>query len=177
MCYFYKSFKPGEKYMSRIILAIIALFALELIVIIKLGGIIGALPTIILLIIGTSCGCILVKKHFKTAIAVMQQGRSITQNTSLWVPFAGFLFIFPGFISDILGALLLIKPVQKFIVSFTLSRLGLKGYTVSRENGQTVFRSPDDTSAFDSKQESEIIDTEYTEVDSDNAKDEKETKD
>ena len=162
--------------MSRIILAIIALFAVELIVIIKLGGVIGAIPTIVLLIIGTCSGCILVKKYFKDAVEAMQQGRSITQNTSLWRPLAGFLFVFPGFISDILGVLLLIKPVQKFIVSFTMARLGLKGYTISRVNGQTVFRRPDDISVFDKKQQSEIIDTDYTEVDNNKESDDPQKK-
>ena len=33
----------------------------------------------------------------------------------IWLPLAGFLFIFPGFISDVLALILLVPPVHSFV--------------------------------------------------------------
>lgn len=102
--------------MQKIFLSLILFFVLELIVIIELGSSIGALNTIFVMFLMMILGVVLIKMRFRQAIEGLKNG---TVDTSVFfLPLAGFLFLFPGFISDIIGLLLLIPRIQTRCVRF-----------------------------------------------------------
>ena len=51
----------------------------------------------------------------KELMAQMQQIHNVNIKL-LWLPLAGFLFIFPGFITDVLAVLILLPPVENWLV-------------------------------------------------------------
>ncbi len=97
--------------------------ALEIASIIWIGGLVGVLPTLLLLFAGGMIGIGL----FRSAGANMLQTlRSPIQQVSLQQGLAGktmlrvasgFLFIIPGFFSDIVALFLLLPPVRNFLIS------------------------------------------------------------
>ena len=102
--------------MQKIFLSLILFFVLELIVIIEVGSSIGALNTIFVMFLMMILGVVLIKMRFRQAIEGLKNG---TVDTSVFfLPLAGFLFLFPGFISDIIGLLLLIPRIQTRCVRF-----------------------------------------------------------
>ena len=103
--------------MGRFLLALVVLFVLELIVIIKVGSHIGAFATLTVLFCFMVLGAVLVKLRFRQALLELQNNQ-IPSMHILWLPLSGFFFIFPGFISDIFAVMLLLPPVQKFLAAF-----------------------------------------------------------
>jgi UPF0716 protein FxsA len=90
----------------------------ELFVIIQVGEAIGVLPTIALLIADSVLGSILMRsqgraawRRFNTALAEGRIPHREVLDGAL-VIFGGALLLTPGFLSDILGALLLLPPTR-----------------------------------------------------------------
>ncbi len=130
--------------MGRFILIFIALFILELIVLIQIGSVIGALQCIGLMFLSMVIGACLVKMRAKTLMTQMQETHHINIRL-LWLPLAGFLFIFPGFISDVLAILVLIPQVENFLVrrfagSVTVNsnHFSFRRDTSGPQRGQTI---------------------------------------
>lgn len=96
--------------MHKIITFIVLLFILELLVLIEVGSAIGGFNTLMALFVSTFVGVSLIKSRFKALVAQLQSGVFDVQ--MLFLPLSGFLFLFPGFISDIIALLLLIPSVQ-----------------------------------------------------------------
>src|SRR3954453_2724826 len=100
------------------LLLLLALFVivpiLEIYVIIQVGQAIGALPTIALLIADSIAGTLLVKSQGRSAWRRFQlalaEGRVPAREVmdGALVIFGGAFLLAPGFLTDILGALLLI---------------------------------------------------------------------
>ena len=90
----------------------------ELYVLIRVGQVIGALPTIGLLIAVSVVGAWLVKREgFATLARVRERieagqvpGREIVDG--VLILFAGALLVSPGFLTDAVGVLLLLPPVR-----------------------------------------------------------------
>lgn len=101
--------------MARFILLFALFFVVELVVLIQIGSAIGALQCISLMFAAMVLGAVLVKLRAKALMTQMQESRNVNIKL-LWLPLAGFLFIFPGFISDILAVLVLLPPVENFLV-------------------------------------------------------------
>lgn len=93
--------------MQKVILSIFLLFALELVTIIEVGSYIGAINTLLMLFAAFAIGCSLIKNRFSKVM------RGDLSGSGIIVPVAGLLFIFPGFISDLIALVLLFPPVQK----------------------------------------------------------------
>ena len=91
------------------------LFAAELLVLSQIGSAIGALQCLALLFAAMVLGAVLVKLRARQLMAQMQQTHNINIKL-LWLPLAGFLFIFPGFITDVLAVLILLPPVENWLV-------------------------------------------------------------
>jgi len=100
--------------------------ALEIYVLIKVGGIIGALPTIGI-IVGTGLtGAALAKHQGFAAVRKVQQslsegkevGNSLTGAALVLV--AAVLMVTPGFITDAVGILLLLPPTRALIAPLVL---------------------------------------------------------
>ncbi len=101
--------------MSRFVLLFVLLFAAELLVLIQIGSAIGALQCLALLFAAMVLGAVLVKLRAQQLMAQMQQTHNVNIKL-LWLPLAGFLFIFPGFITDVLAVLILLPPVENWLV-------------------------------------------------------------
>ncbi|MGN1281555.1 MAG: FxsA family protein [Succinivibrio sp.] len=94
--------------MQKFVFSVFLFFVLELATIIQVGTVIGALNTILLLLVFFAIGCSLLRRRFSMILRGELPGDGL-----LFVPVAGILFIFPGFISDVMALLLLLPPVQK----------------------------------------------------------------
>jgi UPF0716 protein FxsA len=104
-----------------LVLLFIVVPLVELYVIIQVGGWIGALPTIGLLLLDSILGAVLLRsqgravwRRFNQALA---EGRVPHRETfdGVMVIFGGALLLTPGFITDIVGLLLLIPPTRALI--------------------------------------------------------------
>jgi UPF0716 protein FxsA len=105
---------------------------IELIVIIKIGGLIGVLPTIALLLADALLGSLLLRhqgrgawQRFNQALAERRfPGREVADG--LMIAVGGTLLLTPGFITDIFGLLLLIPPTR------AVARRLLRSYAAHR---------------------------------------------
>ncbi|MBS4687319.1 FxsA family protein [Aeromonas sobria] len=99
--------------MGKLFLLLVGLVVLELTVMIEVGSVIGALPTVGLLILTAVLGSSLVRNEgIKTLFSAQQKmqmgempGREVMGGMMLAL--AGLLLIIPGFVTDFVGVLLL----------------------------------------------------------------------
>ncbi len=118
--------------MGKFFLGLLGLFFLEIWVLIKVGSSIGALTTLILMVAAALLGGQLVRSQgLATLISMrnrMQRGEAPAGDMlqGLWLAVAGFLFIFPGFVSDIFGLLLLQPTIRRFLTLWLLKQSFIK---------------------------------------------------
>ncbi|MGL5776100.1 MAG: FxsA family protein [Aeromonas veronii] len=99
--------------MGKLFLLLVGLVVLELTVMIEVGSVIGALPTVGLLILTAVLGSFLVRSEgLKTLFSAqqkMQQGEMPGREVmgGMMLALAGLLLIIPGFVTDMFGVLLL----------------------------------------------------------------------
>ncbi len=113
--------------------------ALELWVLILVGSEIGALATIGLVILSSVVGISILRLRglhiARTMQAELAAGRlpsgQIADTFCLMI--AGWLFLFPGFVSDVLALILIIPGMRHLLLSFALNRMRAHGF-----QGQTV---------------------------------------
>jgi UPF0716 protein FxsA len=116
------------------LLALLALFIVvplaELYVILKVGDAIGAIWTILLLAADSVLGSILLRtqgrsvwRRFNAALADGKMPHREVIDGVL-VVFGGAFLITPGFITDVVGILLLVPPTRAVIRRLLVSRLG-----------------------------------------------------
>jgi UPF0716 protein FxsA len=116
------------------LLALLALFIVvplaELYVILKVGDAIGAIWTILLLAADSVLGSILLRvqgrsvwRRFNEALADGKMPHREVIDGVL-VVFGGAFLITPGFITDVVGILLLVPPTRAVIRRLLVSRLG-----------------------------------------------------
>ena len=113
--------------MNAVILLIIGIPAIEIYLMIKVGGIIGALNTILLIFFTAITGVYLAKI---AGLSTLRSGfNQLIKNeipiyeiiSGAALAFAAFLLILPGFLTDIVGFLLIIPITRKlFIKSMSL---------------------------------------------------------
>ncbi len=102
----------------------------ELYVLIQIGQAIGILPTIALLILDSVLGAALMRaqgratwNHFNRALAEGRvPGREVMDGAM--VIFGGALLLTPGFLSDILGLILLLPPTRAIVRTILVRRFG-----------------------------------------------------
>jgi UPF0716 protein FxsA len=123
---------------------------IELFVIIKVGSAIGALDTIALLIAVSVIGAWVVKRQGIQVVRRMQKQLEARQMPTrelidgALVLFAGVLLIAPGFVSDVLGILLLLPPVRALVRGVVMRRIG-RGTKLIR----ATYTGPIDTAPID----------------------------
>lgn len=104
-----------------LVLLFIVVPIVELFVIIEVGGAIGVLPTIALLVVDSVVGALLMRAQGRTAWRNFQAAtaaRRIPAREVLdgaLVIFGGALLLTPGFVTDVLGLLLLIPPTRAVV--------------------------------------------------------------
>ena len=112
-----------------LVVAFIVLPIAELYLIYKVGDTIGILPTLALLAADSVIGSLLLRNQGRAVWnrfqRTMQSGRMPHREVQdgVLVIFGGALLITPGFISDILGLLLLIPPTRAVIRRFVMRAL------------------------------------------------------
>ncbi len=98
----------------------------ELYVIIQVGQAIGAVPTIALLILDSVLGAMLLRHQGRSAYrrfdAALAAGRAPGREVAdgALIVFGGALLLTPGFLTDILGVLLLLPPTRAVIRALLL---------------------------------------------------------
>lgn len=135
--------------MPLLIILFIVVPILELYVIIQVGQLIGVLPTLILLLADALLGSWLLKhegrgawRRFNEAMAARRfPGREVADGVLIVI--GGTLLLTPGFLTDIVGLLLLLPPTR------AIARRVLKRLTVGRfavvsvgSGGPGPFRPP-----------------------------------
>jgi len=136
-----------------VVLPLIGLFIavpiLELYVIVKVGGLIGVLPTLVLLFGMSLLGATLLRhqgrgawQRFNRALAERRfPGREVADG--LMITIGGVLLLTPGFITDAVGLLLLIPPsraIARRVLQAWVARrflvVGASGMRGARDPGQ-----------------------------------------
>jgi UPF0716 protein FxsA len=113
-----------------LIIAFVVVPLTELYVILKVGDAIGVVPTIVLLAADSAIGAILLRsqgrvvwRQFTQALAERRMPhREILDGVG--VVFGGALLLTPGFITDVVGLLLLLPPSRVAIRRFLMRRIG-----------------------------------------------------
>jgi UPF0716 protein FxsA len=133
--------------MLPLILVFIVLPIAELYVILKVGDLIGILPTIALLVADSLLGSWLLRSQGRTVWRrfqeTMQAGRIPHREVfdGVLVIFGGAFLITPGFITDVFGVLLLLPPTRSLIRRWLIRRGGrMFGISVAtgRRGGRPV---------------------------------------
>jgi len=118
--------------MNAVILFIIGIPAIEIYIMIKVGGVIGALNTIFLIFFTAATGVFFarleglntIRSGFKQLIKNEIPIYEIISGATL--AFAALLLIFPGFLTDLIGFLLIIPFTRKFFIKIISSKLSSK---------------------------------------------------
>lgn len=107
--------------LALLLLIFIVLPIAELYVILQVGDTIGALPTVLLLVADSVLGALLLRtqgrtvwRRFNTAVGEGRMPHRELQD-GVAVIFGGAFLITPGFITDVIGLLLLIPPTRAII--------------------------------------------------------------
>ena len=109
--------------MNAIILFIIGIPAIEIYLMIKVGGVIGALNTVLLIFFTAITGIYFVRL---AGLSALKSGfDQLVKNeipvyeiiSGAALAFAAFLLIIPGFLTDVVGFLLIIPITRKFLIS------------------------------------------------------------
>lgn len=114
---------------ARLLILFIALPILELWLLIKIGGVIGVLPTIALVILTAVVGSQLVRRQGLTALQKVRDAQARGEAPALpllegaALLLAGFMLLTPGFISDIFGFVLLVPGLRERIARQLLGRV------------------------------------------------------
>jgi UPF0716 protein FxsA len=127
--------------MRALFLLFIVVPVIEMFLLIKVGGIIGALPTIGLVLFTAVLGSWLLRKEGISTLAranhKMQQGQLPAKEMAEGIAIAvgGALLLTPGFVTDFIGFSCLIPGIRRPIMAMIMQRMIAAGGTVYR-NGQ-----------------------------------------
>lgn len=127
---------------ALLVLVFILVPIAELYLILQVGDAIGAVPTILLLAADSLLGSLLLRSQGRTVWAqfnaAIAGGRMPHRELfdGIAVIFGGAFLITPGFLTDIIGLLLLIPPSRALLRRFAARRLGKRfGLRVARAGG------------------------------------------
>ena len=118
--------------MNAVILFIIGIPAIEIYLMIKVGGVIGALNTILLIFFTAITGVYFAKL---AGLNALRSGLSQLVKNELPIyeiisgaalAFAALLLIIPGFLTDVLGFLLIIPVTRKFFINSISAKFNCK---------------------------------------------------
>ena len=118
--------------MNAVILLIIGVPAIEIYLMIKVGGVIGALNTILLIFFTAITGIYFAKL---AGLNAMRSGlNQIVKNeipiyeiiSGAALTFAALLLILPGFLTDVIGFLLIIPVTRKILIKRISSKFNKK---------------------------------------------------
>jgi UPF0716 family protein affecting phage T7 exclusion len=137
-----------------IVLAFLLVPVLEIFVLIQVGGVIGAWPTVGLLIAETALGAWLVRREGRRAWRALQEAvqRGVAPDRELsdaaLVMAGGVLLMVPGFITDVLG-LMFVLPFTRPLVRRALSAFAARRMRAAEERAATMFPPGPGGTGFD----------------------------
>ena len=125
-------------------LIFVALPRAEIYALIKVGSWLGVFPTIALLLLVSAVGAVLVKREGMRVLRRMQEqvvagnmpSNEILDGVCLLL--AGLLLVVPGFVTDVVGLLLLLPPFRLLLRSGLRRRNGKKIRVVATYSGRIV---------------------------------------
>ena len=118
--------------MNAVILLIIGIPAIEIYLMIKVGGIVGALNTILLIFFTAITGIYFAKI---AGLSTLRSGfNQLIKNeipiyeiiSGAALAFAAFLLILPGFLTDVVGFLLIIPTTRKVFIKLVAAKFNTK---------------------------------------------------
>lgn len=154
-----------------ILFVLIGFPLLELSILIEVGGDIGALSTIGLCILTAAVGLRLVKAQGMQVMARVQerteQGEPIGIELvhGFFLLMAGIMLVFPGFVTDSFGILLLIPPVRQFLGTLGIARMAVKTrYQFHQQASHSSSHNPFDHASPFSSDDSVTIEADYVDI-------------
>lgn len=152
--------------MRGVLLMFILIPIIEMVVLIKVGGLIGVLPTIALVLLTAIVGVSLLRQQggrtLMSANTRMRNGEMPVgeMGEGLMLAVAGALLLTPGFVTDVIGFLLLTPGVRQHLLKGVSAALmkGLQG------NAQVYSYQYRETYRADVPQEPDVIEGEFREV-------------
>ncbi len=137
--------KPSMIPFPLLFLLFLLIPLLEIYLLIEVGGVIGALPTVALVVLTAVLGAFLLRlQGFSTMNrmrATMMRGRlpavEILEGGALLL--AGALLLTPGFFTDAIGFLLLIPPLRRYLILKFIDRITINGIAGREGRGPRTF--------------------------------------
>ncbi|MEI6897205.1 MAG: FxsA family protein [Psychromonas sp.] len=116
---------------------------LEIFVLIKVGGFLGAWPTVFLVVVTALIGSALVRSQGLQLVAQLQQrlakgempGQQLIEGIMLII--IGVLLVTPGFVTDLSGLLLLQPTIRRTIATIILANVKFSPVMMSSNFSQT----------------------------------------
>lgn len=151
---------------------------IEIFFLIKVGEVIGAFPTIILVVLTAVIGAGLLRQQGLSTLARFQQNLSTGKIPAqemvegIMLAVGGALLMTPGFVTDTMGFLCLLPFSRKFIAANIIKRSTAK-FTAGMSGGSFTggaggfYHETHSTSG--SSSESNVVEGEYTEIEEDPA--------
>ncbi|MFT6927591.1 MAG: UPF0716 protein FxsA [Psychromonas sp.] len=147
---------------AKLFLTMVSVSLLELYVLIKVGGFLGAWPTVALVVISALVGSALVRsqglqvlRQFQERIAQGESpGQQLIEGFMLLV--TGVLLVTPGFVTDFLGLLILQPTIRSMVAKYLLANVKLN----SAMSGG-FYQSSSRTTFGDKKEDGNIIEGEF----------------
>ena len=143
--------------------------AVELYVLIKVGGVIGALPTILLTVFTAVLGAYLMRVQGVVTMQKVQRAMMMGQSPQqeavegVFIFLGGVMLLIPGLVTDMMGGLFLIPSIRAFLAKALLNKMAVpqnrqRGHTY---DGQAEVKQPDKI---------EVIEAEWVEIQRKNEK-------
>lgn len=158
--------------MGFLFVAFIVLPIVEMVVLIKVGGIIGALNTIGLVLLTAVIGAALLRQQGLATLFRANQrlnsgelpAREVAEGLILAV--GGALLLTPGFVTDTFGFLCLLPPTRRWLANQALKRMVVAGASRSGFHFSAGGQNPFGQRPFNND---DIIEGEYRREDDDDA--------
>lgn len=118
-------------FFRSLFLLIIVISFLELYVLLAVGSVLGAIPTILLIIASAALGSFLLKQQgfatYQRFQASLQKNEvpAVELMEGFVILLGGALLLTPGFITDIVGLCCLFPPLRQHIIGFMLERFAV----------------------------------------------------
>jgi len=142
---------------------------LEIFVLVQVGGVLGALPTIMLVIITALIGSALVRSQGLQLVAQLQQrlaqgempGQQLIEGIMLII--TGVLLVTPGFVTDLSGLLMLQPSIRATIAKAILANVNLSSINMSNGFSQSHsgFSQPHSGFSKNNLDDSDVIEGEF----------------
>lgn len=111
-----------------LLLAFFTIPLVEIYVLLEVGGVIGALPTVALVVFTAVLGAVLIRAQGFATIARVQQSLdrgeipAVPMLEGAFLLVAGALLLTPGFVTDTIGFLCLVPPLRRWLIERFLER-------------------------------------------------------